>query len=180
MFDTSFYIPKNGIPYTLVIIDVQQGYSAAQNPTLLTNLLNEIKEARRNDAAILFVNMIEHEGIGKNIKRIWEAAYDYRYFAQVIKADTDGSDEVIGAFKKYRYFNKRNIKVGGVYTDVCVADTVNKLAKKLPHADIEVLSHCCNSDVPAYEMDLDMYEDDGETYNPFNALEDHPNLKLIF
>lgn len=178
MFDTSFYIPKNGIPYTLLIIDMQEGYSAAKDDTLIKNVLEEIKEAKRNDAAILFVAM--DDGVGPFIGPIWDAAYDYQYYVEVKKRDTDGSREVIAALKKYRFLNKNRIKVGGVYTDVCVADTVNNLAVKLPDADIEVLSHCCNSDIPAYEMDLDMYEDDGETYNPFLALKNHPNLKLIF
>lgn len=167
------------VPYTLLIIDMQEGYSAATNDILIGNIANEIKEAKRNGAAIIFVTM-KDEDIGRVVSPLWEMTYDYKYFVEVKKRDTDGSKEVVAALKKYHFLNKNRIKAGGVYTDVCVADTVNGLAKKLPDTDIEVLSHCCHADVPGYEMNLEMYEDDGETYNPFLALKNHPNLKLIF
>ena len=144
MFDTSFHIAKNGIPYTLVIIDVQHGYTAAENDNLLTNLLKQIKKAKEDDAAILLVNM-DLAGT-KSISCIWNAVYDYTYFAQVIKYDTDGSSEIIDALKKYRFLNKNKFKVGGVYSNICVTDTVNGLDRKLPEAEIEVLAKCCYTD----------------------------------
>ena len=129
LFDTSFYIAKRDIPYTLVIIDVQEGYVAAENETLLDNIIKEIKTAREDDAAILFVNM---DHIGRNIGCIWDAAYDYTYFAQVIKRDNDGSDAIIRAFRTHKFLNKTNLRVGGIYTHLCLTETVNGLTEKLP------------------------------------------------
>lgn len=175
----SFYVLKHSIPYTLVIIDVQQGYSAAKDPVLLHNLELEIKKARECNAAILIVNMHPHEGVGKSIAKIWNAAYEHIYFAAVTKMDTTGAYEIIKASEKYRFINKNNFKIGGVYTDVCVADTINELADKLPDSTIEVLGHCCNSDFPAYPESIDMYEDDGETYNPLFAIEEKDNVIFV-
>ena len=183
LFDTSFYIAKKPIPYTLVIIDVQEGYLAAENETLLDNILKEIKTARENDAAILFVNM---DHIGRNIGCIWDAAYDYTYFAQVIKRDNDGSDAIIRAFSKHKFLNKTNLRVCGIYTHLCVTETVNGLTKKLPKSNVEVLTKCCNDDEDELEMDVRIFDkfkpllEKDDKINPFGLIKARKNVQLIF
>lgn len=182
LFATSFYIAKRNIPYTLIIIDVQEGYTAAEDETLLTNILKEIKDARENDAAILFVNM---DNVGRNIGCIWDAAYDYTYFAQIIKRDNDGSDAIIRAFSKFKFLNKTNIRVAGVYTHLCVTETVNGLTKKLPKSNVEVLTVCCNDDEDVLESDTQIFDKfkpliEDDKINPFGLIEGRKNIQLIF
>ncbi len=170
LFDTSFYIAKNEIPYTLVIIDVQNGYPAAHNENLLTNLLKQIKKAKKEDAAILLVNM-EDGFIGQTISCIWDAVYDYTYFAQVGKTLTDGSGEILKALKKHRFLNKNKFKVGGIYANICVSDTVNGLSKRLPEAEIEVLAKCCYTDYTDHEL--------APIESPFDKIESK-QVEIIF
>lgn len=163
------YIPTKDIPYTLVIIDVQEGYAAADNENLLNNLLKQINKAKKDEAAILVVSMA---GSGKIIGCIWEATQDYKYVAEINKYDTDGSSAIINAFRKYPFLNKNTFKVGGVYANICISDTVKGLSKKLQDSEIEVLTKCCYTD----------YTDSGlaPINDPFKYVKSEKNVQLIF
>lgn len=174
---SNFYVANNDVPYTLIIIDVQYGYSAAEEGPHLDHIIKQINEAKRNNAAILIVN---YKGIGKSIGCVWDAAHDHVYYDDILKSDNNGSDEIIRAFKRNKYMNRTNIKIGGVYTELCLTETVNGLSKKLTKSNIEVLTKCCNGNEESILYFCpSMYENDG-TYNPFGAIEPRDNVQLIF
>lgn len=164
------YIPTKDVPYTLVIIDVQSGYTAAENENLLNNLLKQIRKAKKDEAAILVVSMAYM--VGKTISCIWEATHDYKYLAEINKYDTDGSAAIINSFRKYGFLNKNIFKISGVYANICVTDTVKGLSKKLPDAEIEVLTKCCYTDYS--DADLAPIDD------PFKYVKSEKNVQLIF
>jgi hypothetical protein len=167
---TSTYIPVKEIPYTLVIIDVQEGYTAAENENLLANLLKQIIQAKKDEAAILVVTMRNMSG--RIINCIWQSVCDYKYYAEISKYDTDGSAMIVHAFRKYPFLNKNKFKVGGVYSNICVSHSVKGLAERLPDSEIEVLTKCCYTD----------WEDSttAPMKDPFKYVKSEKNVQLIF
>lgn len=163
------YIPTKEIPYTLVIIDVQKGYTAAENENLLNSLLKQINEAKKDEAAIIAVTM---KGAGSIINCIWEAICDYKYVVEISKNDIDGSGPIVGSFRKYPFLNTNKFKVSGVYSNICVSASIKGLSQRLPDSEIEVLTKCCYTD---WEDSLTAPKKD-----PFKYIKSEKNVQLIF
>jgi len=125
---------------TLIIIDMQPEFGASQNPIVLRNVYREIRAAKKRNAGILVVEFV---GVGKTDKRIMDKLHGYGRWRTIRKRNCDGSDEILRALWRFR-FNKESLRITGVNTDQCVAQTVNSLSDILQDSDIALVVDACN------------------------------------
>lgn len=128
--------------YTLVVVDMQPYFSAANSRSVIKNCKREIEAAMLKRAAIIIV---EFNNCGPSVKSLLNLVdgYDRLHFAH--KDTDDGSAEVEKIIKDEGLAAKQ-LKVCGVNTDCCVQSTVRGLTARLPNATIEVIGDACNSD----------------------------------
>ena len=130
------------MPATLVVVDMQPDFSAANNPSVIVGVTREILEAKRKKSGIIFLEYSDtgrtHEGFSSLIK-------GYRHKARVTKDDDDGSLEVVKALRR-RGFGSRTLRICGVNVDCCVFDTVNGLLHRLEQVQIQVVKDACGSE----------------------------------
>jgi nicotinamidase-related amidase len=124
----------------LCVIDMQPYYEVSQVEWLIDNVLCEIKKAKRQHLPILLVKTI---GAGEIDDRIFEEVESYSDSYVVTKKTCDGHQEIIKVLKRNKLGLER-LRVCGVETDACVADTVTGLAESLPGLSIEVVKKACN------------------------------------
>lgn len=129
------------MPYTLVIVDMQASFSAANNKRVRDNCKHEIIKATDKGGAIIFVEFI---GCGRTIPGLVKLTDDYNRAFIVRKDDEDGSREVHKVIKDNKLPSRR-IKVCGVNTDQCVLATVCGLNSLMKQTNIEVITKACNS-----------------------------------
>ena len=128
--------------YTLVVVDVQPDFYAANGKQFLLNCKREIRQAMKDNAGIVF---LEYYGCGPTkieLRKLVDG-YERAYFDT--KDEDDGSLEVSVLLRKY-YLNKKNVRVIGVNTDCCVRSTVEGLTAQLLNANITVVADACASD----------------------------------
>jgi GTPase Era involved in 16S rRNA processing len=123
---------------------MQPGFEASRKKSLQNNIIKEIKKARENSQGILVLEFITNE-CNKTHKAIIDPLRNYPFKKIVEKKDCDGSEEIMEQLRKHSFFNKTHLKICGVNTDECVADTVNTLSE-FDDIEIEVLPECCNTD----------------------------------
>ena len=122
----------------LCIIDMQTRFQAAQCPDTVDNIVSEILEARRNKEIIA---LIQYRHAGDVIPVVRKAVDGYEYLYEVVKTDDDGSTDLI--MELGDNLLEEEVKVCGVNTGYCVADTVHGLLSQLPAIEIAVLKDCC-------------------------------------
>ncbi|SRR5579885_1444967 len=128
--------------YTLVVVDMQSSFEAANSRRVRENCKREIERAMEAGAAIIFV---EYIGQGPTIPSLVKLTDDYDRVFITRKNDDDGSREVRKVIQDNRLPAKR-IRVCGVNTDCCVFETVSGLTCKLKSVTLEVVADACNSD----------------------------------
>ena len=178
--------------YTLLIIDMQSNFDAANNPNTILSTLKEIKDAKDNGCAIMVVESrndpaIEsskyplsyqfentHEVILNEIK-------DYERSAVISKHECNGSFYI----KEFLLeadcdFNIDKFRVCGVNTDACVASTINNMADDLFDAEFQIVKAACNYDpiLTVKGKYGSMYDND-KKYNPFKAFNPEANIKIV-
>ena len=161
-------------PYNLVIIDMQPSFPACYHKPTIKKIREEIREAKKANAAIIVVEM---KNAGTTISEVMDLVGDYEKSVLVEKADTSGASEILDVIRRNDFLHRNRFRVTGVYTDVCVADTVNRLAK-FEDLELEVLVEGCNSDVPAYPNRHTMYTDG--KYDYLKAIRPSDNLSLVY
>lgn len=128
--------------YTLVVVDMQPDFNAANGARVTKNCLREINQAMKDKAFVIF---LEYYGSGPTIKTLSDAVKTYSKAHFSTKHDDDGSDNVDVFIRKYKM--KHNlIKVCGVNTDCCVRSTVEGLSCLYKRATIDVIADACDSD----------------------------------
>ena len=127
-------------PYTLIIIDMQYGFTAADSKTLHKKIKREINRAQRTHSDIIFVTYDEkyHGGTFEDLLD-YASRNDYDDVMSVEKFKADGGKEIIEILNEDK---QHHLKIAGVQTSVCVADTVHTLAKELPNSNIEIMRDC--------------------------------------
>ena len=132
------------MPATLVVVDMQPEFEAANEPNVLVAVAREILEAKRNKWPIVVVeyrggfNLAEtHQGLRSLLK-------GYSKKARIGKDDDDGSMEVVRAIRR-RKFNEKTLRICGVNTDCCVAATVNGLLGR-SQANLQIVKDACGWD----------------------------------
>jgi len=119
---------------TLVIIDAQEFWR-----TSVALCVDEIVKEKKNKYGIIVVKYKDrgdlHPAIESELK-------DYKKKTTTTKNMANGGDKVIKAARRKR-FTLASLRVCGVFTDCCVAQTVQHLSKKLPVSCIEVILGAC-------------------------------------
>jgi nicotinamidase-related amidase len=125
--------------YTLVVVDMQPGFTSACRKRVRINCLREVRKAYEAGAFIIF---LELDGYQSTFFDLLSAAEGH--FIILDKFSDDGSKEVEREVRR----NKRstNFKVCGINTDCCVASTVRGLTARFPMSTIEVIADACDSD----------------------------------
>lgn len=147
--------------WTLVIIDMQDGFHSAKNPYTIKNIQKEIRKAIKHKVGII---VVEYEGFGRTLWKLRSLLDTYEDVVYVSKYTDDGGREVYDEIISNR-FNRRKLKICGVNSDACVCETALTLANDLPYTKVEVVEDACNSS-------------NVESDN-FYWVEDYPNIILI-
>lgn len=111
--------------YLLAIIDLQEGFYP-NNRRHLLEVKGEVEEAKRAKTPIMLVEMMK---CGDSIPFITKLVDRYPNLIKVKKRDTGGGREMIAAMKNLS-IDPLTIRVCGLYTNCCIADTVGELARK--------------------------------------------------
>ena len=106
----------------LVVIDVQEGFSPIPRD-FTTNVIREVRRAKDLDLPILVVKFY---CCGEVTPRVRSALKDYPRTTSVRKWNTDGSSEIRFALSRIGD-PATELRVCGLYTGRCVADTVDGL-----------------------------------------------------
>ena len=141
---------------TLVIIDMQTGFSAANAPETIAAVVHQVKLAKRRQAGIVvaeydFDEREDSPVFGKTHNKIIEAIGNYKHVEFLIKRSDDGSKEIVEALRR-KQFNQKRIRLCGVNTRCCVLATAagypphnsGGLLSKLSKSKIEVEFDACN------------------------------------
>ena len=138
---------------TLLIVDMQPYFDAANHKATISNIVEEIEKAKKQRIGIV---ILEFSGYGPTHAKIKKALVRYSRVAVYQKCDDDGSVEARRAAKK-RGFDPDHWRVCGVNTDCCVAATVTGLLSK--GCKVDVVCRACNSDAgKAYSWDAFKYD----------------------
>lgn len=149
------------MPATLIVVDMQPDFSAANDPSVIVGVTREILEAKRKNSGIIF---LEYSDTGRTHEGFSSLIRGYRHKARVTKDDDDGSLEVVKALCR-RGFGKRTLRICGVNADCCVFDTVNGLLGRLDQVQIQVVKDACGSE---WSKDFD-----------WRTFTKHPRITLV-
>lgn len=129
--------------YTLVVVDMQPTFHAANGDRVVSNCFREILLAIKNDFPIIF---LEFDGYYDTHKKLMGAVKNagYANYYVRIKNQDDGSDHIQRVVSDHSL--PKNFRVCGINTDCCVASTVRGLAARYPSANIDVIADACSSD----------------------------------
>jgi len=162
-------------PYNLVIIDMQTHFTAAFHEPTVAKIAKEIRKAKRVGAAIIVVELVN---CGPTTPEIDSIIGSYKKTVFVEKTDTGGGSEISEAVRNSNFLNRTKFKITGVYTDVCVSDTVNQLTQ-VEDLEVEVIAEgCWAGNIPAYPYNPRMYTD-GE-YDYFKKIRPRENVSIVF
>jgi nicotinamidase-related amidase len=123
---------------TLVVIDMQSRFKAANYPNALITVTKEIIHAKQQERPIVFV---EYNGFGQTHKELLSLVKDYPLKSIIKKKCDDGSKPLMKALKKHKFYT--NLRVCGVNADLCVAATVKGCLKYEEVGLIEVVKQGC-------------------------------------
>lgn len=130
------------MPYTLVIIDMQDNFLASRKESVQKDIAKQIKKAMKDRAGIIFV---EYLGCGKTYSQLVDLSEDYDRSFTVYKDRDDGSKEVLNCLVDKK-LPKSRLRVCGVNTQFCVRSTAVGLRDKLPKSKLQIIAKSCNSD----------------------------------
>ena len=134
---------------TLVVIDMQPRFGGSQRKWMIRNVSTEIKAAVKAGRRIIFVEFPGIYGdpiLNATDKRLTKLVAGYDNTFTVQKHKQDGSKEVVRLLRKLagRTVIREEIRVVGVNTGACVAETVNGMARKMSKASIVLVGKACN------------------------------------
>jgi nicotinamidase-related amidase len=121
--------------HTLVIVDMQPAFAAANCGQTTSNILKLIEEAKVQSAPIV---ILEFSNYGETRKDINAAVKDYGKTKRMTKYEDDGSDEVVEALASV----PERVKVCGVNLGYCVLSTALGLVQK--GSEVELVKEACN------------------------------------
>jgi len=180
--------------YTLLVIDMQSNFDAANDANTIVSVLREIAIAKERGCGIIVMEYRNHPDLadiksimmGKNAYKdthspILDEIEDYNRATIVHKYECSGAFELRNFLLEPECcdFNIDKFKVCGVNTDACVACTVNDMWEYFPDAEFHVVRDACNHDIDYQVAGRfgSMWE--GKTYNPFKAFNPDPRIKII-
>ena len=127
--------------YTLVIIDMQPDFEAANYDWLVERIVEDVEQAKENRANIL---VVEYNDYGDTHEKIMEAIGDYLNAYTIEKWDDDGSEEIMDAIEDYKLFPE--LHICGINYSACVERTIRGLLmSEYPPNDIYVIVESCTN-----------------------------------
>lgn len=120
-------------------IDLQYGFSSANDPQIIQVAREEVKRAVKFNYGIIFLQYEKH---GPTFSEIKSAANGYYKKKVVHKNSDDGAVEVLDA-AFYEGFSTNIFRICGVYTELCVYDTVKSLTELSPSSNIIIRKDGC-------------------------------------
>lgn len=135
---------------------MQPRFKSSMHDWMLKNVADEIRAAKSAGWGIMFLEYTRRGGIGgvqlseRTHSRLTRLVMRYKHAITVHKKQNDGSIEVLCAADKwydgsYVEHIAGGIRVVGVNTMACVADTVNGLSKFRSDIEITVVGEACNA-----------------------------------
>jgi len=141
----------------LLVVDMQPKFKASGRGWLLRAVAREVRAAKSAGWGIMFLEYTRCRGVGgvplgqATHRRLTDLAADYDDAVVVHKDRDDGSAAVLHAAERWYGTGPGNdrhidggIRVVGVNTEACVADTVNGLSSAMPCLEITVVGDACN------------------------------------
>lgn len=129
--------------YSLIVVDVQSFFKAANLKRLRYNVKKEILTAIEDEASIVFVEFL---GCGPTVNTLIELTDSYYKTYLVRKMEDDGSQDIYNLIFD-NDLPSEHLKMCGVNTDVCVKATAIGLAGLFPDSQIEIIAKACHSSV---------------------------------
>ena len=152
------------MPATLVIVDMQPKFVAANTPRVIVGVTREILEAKQRKSGIIFLEYNPTCEMGRTHEGLFSLIRGYPHKSRVTKNEDDGSLSVVQAIRR-RGFANRTLRVCGVNTDCCVYETIKGLLGRLERSRIEVVKDACDSE---WIKDYD-----------WRSFAKHPRIKLV-
>ena len=126
--------------YTLIVMDMQQGFVAADDPVTINACAKEIQLAIENNNPIIIV---EYKYNGPTHPQLTKLVKDYPFISFIKKRDDDGTEDILNFFYRCKIQPER-IRMIGVNTDACVLATLYGLyTASCFH--LEIVRKACNS-----------------------------------
>jgi nicotinamidase-related amidase len=132
------------MPTTLVVVDMQPEFDAANVPDVIVGVTKQILEAKKKRWPIVIVEYLPKDDIGETHGGLLSLLKGYNKKARIGKVDDDGSLEIVRALRR-RKFTEKTLRVCGVNTDCCVAATVLGLLDRI-EGEVEVVKDACEWD----------------------------------
>jgi nicotinamidase-related amidase len=126
--------------YTLVIVDMQNVFTASRSNSVRSACQREILKAKKGKNPII---LVEYSTQGKTIPSLSRLVTGYNKTWVAVKSSPDGSKEVTNTILHYKL--PRDVRVCGVNTDACVQMTVKGLSNTYCIYSIQVVKDACNS-----------------------------------
>jgi nicotinamidase-related amidase len=131
--------------YSLILIDMQKYFAAANNRRVQLGCRQAIYQAIADNAPII---LVEYKGYGGTIRSLTDVISRLKYRRKFVvrKYDNDGADEIFDAIEKNKLPCKK-LRLGGINTDCCVLETVFGLVNRYKlKNNIEVIANACGSE----------------------------------
>ncbi len=141
-------------PYTLVIVDMQPGFPAANDTRTISGTMDEIRTAMQLNMPIIFVisdeekygalnpelvNLVKNSGYDEDL---WSIELKFYRYDEPFSASS-GCKQVDEACEVFGFPTNR-FRFCGVNTDICVFFTAMELGKVYPQSCMEIVMRACN------------------------------------
>lgn len=127
---------------TLVIIDMQSGFHTANAHRTISNVIKQVKRAKKFKENILVVEYLPHVNYEATRPEIMRSIGSYPHI-KVYKYRDDGSQPILEACK-YHSYPTDIFRVCGVNTNACILDTLKGLFRRNKTSKLEVVPAACN------------------------------------
>lgn len=127
---------------TLVVIDMQKRFMAANDPDTITNVCELVQEAMDNRDGIVVLEFVNRPPSPTHAE-IMTLLHGYPKYRVMQKSKNDGSPQVLEAVNLHGY-DETVFRVCGVNARACVRETVLGLTQIFPFAEVEIIAKACN------------------------------------
>lgn len=167
--------------YTLVIVDMQPGFSASNDKRTIKAVMEEIRRAIKDGAFIIVIES-DRKKYGSTHAELLDLLADYdserwsietkfwRYNDQY--SPHSGALQVAEACEVFGFPTGR-FRVCGVNTDICVFFTAMELGKRFPLSKLEIVMRACN--VP----ELGFAVDTAKSFRYYAGVHKFTNFELV-
>lgn len=167
--------------YTLVVVDMQANWPAANNPATIAAVAREVAAARALGMAVVMITIpywspMDEQGFPRTHRSIRDLITGYDRSVECEKLMwQDGAHNVLNACN-WKHFCTDQLRIVGVNTAGCIYAMVEGLAKIAPATHVTVVQDGCSSDfgLPKGEKGAEKWDD--SMWSFFEAL---PNVTLV-